>query len=159
MRHDKHVFRLVFLLVLVFGGFLIVRNLFVPASFGQYGHYRGDNVAEQMAKAVRHGGPESCRSCHGEEYGVHSAGAHKSVPCENCHGPLAFHADSSDKTADMPTDRSYDLCARCHRRLSARPASVSQVQVEAHLEEMGADFEREVCIACHQPHAPIEGLR
>jgi hypothetical protein len=159
MRHDKHVFRLVFLLVLVVGGFLIVRNLFVPPSFGQYGHYRGDNLAEQRAMPIRHGGIESCRACHAGEWGEHSAGVHKSVPCEDCHAPLITHANSAEKTGEMAVDRSWNHCARCHRRLAARPADFPQVQVEAHLEEMGADLEREVCIACHQPHAPIEGLR
>ncbi|MFC2076199.1 cytochrome C [candidate division KSB1 bacterium] len=159
MRHDKHVFRLVFLLVLAFGGVLTARNLLVPASFGQYGHYRGDNIAEQMAKPVSHGGPESCRSCHAEEYGIHSAGSHKTVPCEDCHAPLITHANADEKTGEMAVDRSWALCARCHRLLAARPKNFPQVQVEAHLEEMGADLEREVCIACHQSHAPIEGLR
>lgn len=128
--------------------FVFVRHLVVPASFGAHGAYRFDNVAEQMAKAVVHGGRDACADCHKEQRAEHAEGKHASVSCEVCHGPVSSHAQDSEKTAAMPVDRSAQLCRLCHQRIPARPKDFPQVDVEEH----GAGQD---CVSCHSAHGPF----
>jgi recombinational DNA repair protein (RecF pathway) len=51
----------------------------------------------------------------------------------------------------MPNDRSFTLCARCHRKIAGRPASFKQVVLEQHVE---VKVEGKVCLECHDPHSP-----
>lgn len=158
VRHSKHLYRAVIVIVLGLFGVFAGRLALMPDSFGEFGWYRGDNLAEQMAHPVKHGGNTSCKSCHGEAWGQHDDGGHASVPCESCHAPLATHANAKAKTADMKVERTYKLCARCHQKLEARPKSFPQVQLDEHLDDQGETLEGEVCLNCHQPHAPLEDL-
>jgi len=43
---QPHLKRVIFILIVVIIGFLFAQSLIVPESFGQYGWYRGDSVAE-----------------------------------------------------------------------------------------------------------------
>ena len=54
--------------------FLAVRSLFVPRSFGQYGHYRGSALAEIAAKPGLFAGHGACESCHTDAFEVKSKG-------------------------------------------------------------------------------------
>jgi hypothetical protein len=56
----------------------------------------------------------------------------------------------------MPVDRSYTLCARCHRKVLARPDKFPQVVLEQHLQEQQAagPVEGKICLDCHDPHSP-----
>jgi cytochrome c553 len=68
MEHARHVFRVVLVLVVVISAVVLTRGFLVPKSYGDYGAYRGDNVAEQAAiRPPRHGGPASCAPCHAKE--------------------------------------------------------------------------------------------
>jgi hypothetical protein len=154
LRHTKHIFRVVLLLVFVVVALTLGRTFFVPKSFGAYGPYRGDNVAEQMQKPVRHGNDESCKSCHAAEFDTHAAGKHEKVRCEVCHAPVATHAADGKKIAAMPTMHTRTLCLRCHRQLDARPTSFPQIQPQQHVEEQGGTWKDDACFDCHQPHAP-----
>ena len=44
--------------------FLCFRASFVPKSFGEYGHYRGDSITEIAALPIKHAGHEACETCH-----------------------------------------------------------------------------------------------
>ena len=145
-KDAEHLFRLaaVFLLGVVL--FLIVRSRLVPRSFGQYGHYRGEAVAEIAALPVAYAGHQVCEGCHTDVLDVKSKGVHKEVACESCHGPLARHADdpASVQPAKLDTAR---LCVRCHEENLAKPKNFPQVASSAH--SGGA-----ACNSCHQPHSP-----
>ena len=157
-RHSKHLFRAV---IVIIGALFVIfssRLLLMPKSFGEFGWYRGDNIAEQMNHPVKHGGGKSCQPCHGSEFEQHSEAGHAAVPCESCHAALATHVTGKAKTADMKIERTYKLCARCHQKLEARPKNFPQVQLDAHLEDQGETLEGDVCLNCHQPHAPLEDL-
>ena len=155
LRPTKHIFR-VFLLLILFVVVLVLGRLaFVPKSWGKYGWYRGDNVAEQRDKPVMHGGDDSCKNCHAAQFETHHAGKHANVRCEVCHAPLAAHVKDNKKAAPMPFDRSRNLCLRCHQQLLARPASFPQVQPRQHVEQNGGDWGEQVCLQCHQPHSPL----
>jgi protein-arginine kinase activator protein McsA len=126
--------------------FLVARSLFVPRSFGQYGHYRGAALAEIAAKPVMFAGHQACETCHADVLEVKSKGVHAKVACESCHGPLAKHAD--DPTSLQPPHIDIaGLCVRCHEANIAKPKSFPQVASADH--SGGA-----VCDTCHKPHSP-----
>jgi len=156
MEHARHVFRAVLVLVVALAAVSIGRGFLVPRSYGLHGPYRYDNVKEQMAvRAPRHGGAASCAPCHAEKAAKRTAGAHRNVSCEICHAPLSRHVAEGKRTEAMPIDRSYLLCARCHRKVLGRPEKFPQVALEQHLSEMGAGpAEGKVCLDCHDPHSP-----
>jgi hypothetical protein len=152
MEHARHVFRAVLVLIVVVAAVSIGRSFLKPRSYGLHGAYRYDNVAEQMAvRAPRHGGVASCTPCHAERAKQRAAGAHQLVSCEICHAPLSRHVVDGKKTAAMPVDPSFMLCARCHRKVSGRPEKFPQVVLEQHVE---GKVEGRVCLDCHDPHSP-----
>lgn len=154
MEHTKHLWRAVIIICMIPIGFVIVRHFMVPPSFGLYGFYRFDNVAEQMDKSLIHGNPTACQNCHDEVWQKRSKGKHIAVSCETCHAPLTLHIKDDEKSAVMPTDRSYSLCATCHQWLAARPKDFPQVIINEHLEEVGAEMSEGVCLDCHNSHNP-----
>jgi len=156
MEHARHVFRIMFVLLLALVAFVVGRTLLVPKSFGMYGGYRFDNVAEQArARPPLHGGAAACDDCHDERAKKVVAGAHKSVSCEICHGALGLHVKDGDVVAKMPLDRSFTLCSRCHRKIEGRPEKFPQVVLDQHVQQQGASrLEGKVCLECHDPHSP-----
>ena len=61
MESARHVFRVLFLLVVGIVIFVIGRTFLVPRSYGAYGPYRFDNVAEQAAiRLPQHAGAAAC---------------------------------------------------------------------------------------------------
>ncbi len=152
MEHARHVFRAALVLVVAMAAVTLGRGFLVPRSYGLYGPYRYDNVPEQMAvREPRHAGAESCKSCHEEKWAKRAEGGHKVVSCEICHAPLGRHVANGAVTAKMPVDRSFTLCARCHRKILGRPEKFPQVVLEQHVTEK---LEGGVCLDCHDPHSP-----
>ncbi|HUL60623.1 MAG TPA: cytochrome C [Anaeromyxobacteraceae bacterium] len=152
MEHARHVFRAALVLAVATAVVFLGRSLLVPRSYGDYGPYRADNVAEQArVRAPRHGGPASCAGCHAKQAEVRAAGSHKTVSCEVCHAPLAVHVDGTAVKGKMPVDRSFTLCARCHRRIAGRPEKFKQVVLEQHVQ---GPLESGACLECHDPHSP-----
>jgi hypothetical protein len=152
MEHARHVFRVALVLIVVVAAVALTRGFLVPRSYGLYGPYRYENVAEQMViRKPAHGGAAACGECHADEFKKRGAGSHKTVSCEVCHGPLAFHVKEDGAVEPMPVDQSFTLCARCHRKIAGRPAGFPQVVLEQHVP--GA-VEGKVCLGCHDPHSP-----
>jgi hypothetical protein len=156
MESARHVVRVLLLVLLAIVGIVAVRSLLVPAGYGDYGNYRFGNVAEQMdRRPVLHGGAASCAECHAERAKAVTAGSHGHVSCEVCHGPLGSHVKEGARVAEMPVDRSFTLCARCHRKIDGRPAKFPQVVLDQHVGQQGAGpVAGKVCLECHDPHAP-----
>lgn len=154
LKHAKHVFRAFLALAAAIVALLLGRSAFVPKSYGAYGSYRGDNVAEQMARPVRHGGDISCSDCHGDELGKHDKGKHAAVRCEVCHAPLASHIKDGDMVGPMKVRKTRELCLYCHLQLEARPKTFPQIQPKPHVEKMGGTWSETACFDCHDPHAP-----
>ena len=46
--------------------FLLLRGFLVPRSFGQYGHYRGEAIAEIAARTPHFAGHQTCETCHAD---------------------------------------------------------------------------------------------
>ncbi len=137
-----------------------VRPFLIPASFGQYGEFRGDHLYEEQARDPIHQGSDVCAGCHDENAGAIADGGHAKVPCETCHfQPYAGdenHPNAHPEVTNAP-DRSRDACAICHQYLFSRPEGFPrQEDMALHMENNGADpTDSEIgCIECHNPHSP-----
>ena len=161
----KHIVRLI-LLIVAFGVVAVSsRNFLVDKSFYEYGHYRGNAVAEIARDKPKYQGTTYCQSCHAAQFAEWSKGVHdrtdigKVVKCEVCHGPGGgrdpqqgyinastgpIHPDNL-KLA-VPTD-TRALCTLCHEQMPGRPLQQAQIVIEDHA---GA----QQCTLCHNPHSP-----
>lgn len=149
MKDAEHLLRLAGVFVVGFLLFLGIRAHFVPNSFGQYGHYRGDALTDVAALPVVHAGHQTCEACHDNIATEKVKGKHAKVNCEACHGALGKHAE--DPTSVVPTKPDPAvLCVRCHEANSAKPKWFPQVKPEEHSGGM-------VCNTCHKPHNPGMG--
>jgi cytochrome c553 len=168
----KHIVRLILLIVILGAAILGARAIFIDKSFGIYGHYRADAVAEIAADAPIYQGAASCQPCHREQYAMWSKGVHKVVTCETCHGAGAKHpsteppvrATSADPHMHShiaagrldhinlvtPTD-TVKLCTLCHEKMPGRPATQRQIEVSRHAPGLQ-------CTVCHNPYSPKLGV-
>lgn len=146
LRDAEHLLRLLALFAAGVLAFLVVRALFVPAGFGELGHYRTGAIADNQLRAPVHAGRAACAECHDDVAGTLAGGAHAHVGCESCHGALASHAADPDALKPPALDP-VALCSRCHAKLDARPVGHPQVDVESHAEGNS-------CVDCHAAHAP-----
>jgi len=161
----KHIVRLL-LLIATFGVVAIGAKLyFTDKSFGVYGHYRADSVAEIAAAAPIYRGAAYCQACHHERFTQWSAGIHKVVTCETCHGAAGKHPDgkppvpSDARTHNLIASARYDqfelsipadtvkLCTLCHEKMPGRPAVQRQIEISQHAGT-------QPCTICHNPHSP-----
>ena len=161
----KHIARLLAVLVVAAVLAYAAKQFFTPASFYQYGHYRGDSVAEIASDKPKYGTPKNCERCHAAIYAKWSQGVHhkpeqgKIVKCEVCHGPSSSRdvkglfdnvATGDEHPAKLkmsiPVDR-VRQCTLCHEKMPGRPAEQRQIDIEAHAG-------KEPCTLCHDPHAP-----
>ncbi len=149
MHRSKDTGHLVRVVLVFLGGlvlFLGLRAWFVPKSFGQYGHYRGDSLGEIAALPINFAGHETCETCHTDVFDQKKAGKHAGVNCEACHGPQAKHADDPGSVKPVLPDTAV-LCARCHEANSAKPKWFPTVVTSEHAMGMA-------CNTCHVPHNP-----
>jgi len=145
-EHAGHLLRLALLFACGGLALLIVRELLVPASFGEYGHFRGAAIVEAQQKTPVYAGRAACKECHSEKAESLAGGPHARIGCESCHGALAVHvADPDTMKPELP--EAVELCSRCHAANQARPKSQPQVDVAAHAEGTS-------CAECHDPHSP-----
>jgi hypothetical protein len=142
----EHLLRLAVLMAVALVGFVILRALVVPHSFGQYGHYRGAAVAEAAARPIAYAGHEVCEGCHVDVVDQKKLGKHVVLHCETCHGPLANHADDPTSVKPSKPDVAV-LCTSCHEANAAKPKGFPQVITADHAGGI-------VCDTCHQPHHP-----
>ncbi|TDA70144.1 MAG: hypothetical protein D9V47_02545 [Clostridia bacterium] len=141
-------FRAFLLVVAIVIVFFVARDLATPASFGQYGYYRGQNVNDWATREVAFsGGSTTCQACHQDKHEAWAAGPHAGINCESCHGPAAAHpANPGQVRPEVPAGREF--CALCHDINVARAKAVQQVDVAQH--NPGPD-----CTTCHNPHRPL----
>jgi hypothetical protein len=149
LKDSGHLVRLALAFALGIAIFFLIRRAIVPASFGQYGHYRGAVLDEIRAKPVKYAGRELCEACHEPVATAKNLGKHAQVGCEACHGALAAHTeDPSGVKPVMPNVAT--LCVRCHEADSAKPRNFPQVNSKEHAGEAS-------CTVCHDPHHPKPG--
>ena len=142
----QQIRHLVVPVVVIIVGYLVVRQLLVPAGFGLYGHYRAPSVIENASKPIKYAGSVACAECHDAETTDKRSGYHRGVACETCHGPTQAHTEDPEKIKpQIPRTRSH--CLLCHEYLSARPTGFPQVVSESH-------NPLRPCVSCHNPHNP-----
>jgi hypothetical protein len=146
-KDTGHLFRLAGLFVAGIVLFLVIRGFMVPSSFGQYGHYRGNALAEIAARPFNFAGHEACETCHTDVFDKKKGGKHAHVNCEACHGPLARHADDPASLTPARLDTAV-LCVRCHETNAAKPRNFPQIVSVDHANGLP-------CETCHQPHTPV----
>jgi transcription elongation factor Elf1 len=147
----EHLLRVAAVFAVGIALFVAVRAILVPRSFGEYGHYRGNAIAEIAAQPVVFAGHQTCEACHSDVAAVKSKGKHVTVNCEACHGALEKHADDPGTVQPPKLDTAL-LCVRCHEVNGARPKNFPQIVAKEH------DPAELPCETCHQPHSPLMGL-
>jgi cytochrome c553 len=143
----KHGVRLILLLIVFFASAVGARYYFKAPSFYEYGPYRANSVPEIAAPQPQYRGPSYCQTCHADRHTEWSAGVHKVVKCEVCHGAAKEHPQSGKLV--IPTD-TVRLCTLCHEAMPGRPAAQPQIEVAQHAGT-------QQCVACHNPHSPKIG--
>ena len=154
-----HLVRMAVIVAIIGVGGYIGRTLLLPATFGQYGPYRGAAVHEEIILPARHMTNDSCLSCHPDIKQMHLKGIHRTVSCEFCHGTYADHVKDGKKVAALPVKRNEEitrLCLRCHNQIiRARPKeSIKMVSMPQHLEQKQVKTDH-TCAQCHNVHAPM----
>ncbi len=149
-KDTEHLWRVALVFAAGIIVFVLVRAILVPRSFGEYGHYRGNAIAEIAAKPVVFAGHQVCETCHSDILAVKKDGKHAGVHCEACHGALAAHADDPG-TVQPPKLDTAVLCVRCHQANAAKPKDFPQIDAQEHSSGLP-------CETCHQPHSPLLGL-
>jgi predicted CXXCH cytochrome family protein len=139
--------RLFLLGVVVVSLFLILKYILTPASFGQYGHYRGDALGEIATHQVKYMGSKTCEECHDSIVTIKNGGYHSDIQCEACHGPAYKHNKTPKKEKLIKPD-SREFCAKCHSMNKARPEkAITQQDIKEH-------HKGKKCVECHNPHEP-----
>jgi cytochrome c553 len=141
------------------------KRFFTVDSFYEYGHYRGNSVADIASDKPKFKGTAYCESCHAQQFAEWSKGVHNSadvgkvVKCEVCHG-AAGERDNRGMFVNSPTGPDHPknlklvvpadtrkLCTLCHEKMAARPAQQPQIVVAEHAGT-------QQCTVCHNPHSP-----
>lgn len=149
-QDSEHLLRVVLAFALGTLVFVLARTFLVPRSFGEYGHYRANAIAEIAAKPVVFAGHQTCETCHVDIQELKTKGKHATVNCEGCHGALAKHAEDPGAIQPPKLDTAK-LCVRCHEVNGARPQNFPQIVAKDH---NSAELP---CQTCHQPHSPRIG--
>ena len=146
-KDAQHLLRLAAVFAAGFLLFMGLRTALVPRSFGQYGHFRGNALAELAARPINYAGHKACEDCHGDIVETKHSGKHAGVNCEACHGPQEKHvADPAEVVPKLPD--TLVLCPRCHEANLAKPVTFPQVNSKEH-------SSGQPCKTCHQPHSPL----
>jgi cytochrome c553 len=166
----RHILRLILIILVGVAVGYGAKRFFTVSSFFEYGHYRGDSVAEIASDKPKFKGLAYCAPCHVKETAAWSSGVHNSsdvgkiVKCEVCHGaggerdvrgPFKASATGADHPKNLklvvPTD-TRKLCTFCHERITGRPMQQPQIVVADHAGT-------QQCIVCHNPHSPRLDLK
>jgi len=149
----NHVWRPLFIVLLMVGGILLTRALLVPSGFGiqergyMYGWHRKSNESEWKAVRVKYKTTAYCAKCHRDKYDDIRHSLHAPIACENCHGPAYDHPEDP---RGLTVDRSRGLCIRCHAKLPYRNTlrgSFPGFDPDHH-------YPSAECVLCHIPHNP-----
>src|SRR5271165_240994 len=138
------IVRLVLLTVAIVGSYSVARYFLTPRSFGEYGWYRANALAELASRDRTFAGRKACEECHSDEVQKLAKAEHKGVSCESCHGPGQAHADNPDISLPKPI---FSQCVRCHAANPSRPKWLKQIDIKTH-------YPGQKCTECHLPHQP-----
>ncbi len=141
----------ILLLAVLILAFIVPRVMPIPAFLTEYGFHPRESEENTEAWAglpMQYAQSSVCLDCHQDKYSMWEKSNHRTVNCENCHGPAMTHLETG---ASPVVDTSRELCGVCHASLISRPSRFPQVDMG----EMGGEAE---CITCHDPHDPRAGM-
>ena len=148
MKLPEQVTRLGVVILVVVASVLLLRFVVLPATLFSAKPHQEAKVVREMAKPMHYAGVTACRECHADEYDTKLKAQHRTIGCENCHGPALMHvADKTDKSAFPPKHRDREFCLGCHGYVSSRPNGFPQVDGAKH-------NQGKRCVSCHDPHDP-----
>ena len=139
------ILRLVLLTLGIVGSYMVARAFLTPATFREYGWYRGAALEELAARTPVYAGKKACDECHSDILHKMAGDAHKTLSCEACHGVSRTHADDPDV---LPVKLTGSHCIRCHEANPSRPGWFKQIVVKDHYSGK--------CTECHIPHQPTQ---
>ncbi len=138
--------RLSIVILILVVSVVLIRIYAIPPELKDAGIHRTQTIKLETSGKGSYSETEVCTECHDEQNTRKSAGFHKFLACETCHGPGKTHAEDPEKTPpSAPRERGY--CVLCHAYDPARPTGFPQISPVAH-------NPMKVCISCHDPHAP-----
>lgn len=141
------VIRLGILFALAVVATVLMRQRFVPESFGEIGHYRAAAVEANAARQLAYAGSRVCADCHDDKAAVAARSYHRTLACEVCHGPANDHANEPDVFQPVIPRERGAACLYCHDYLPSRPTGFPQIIERLH-------NPLQPCIGCHDPHDP-----
>lgn len=144
-RMPPQILRLVLLTLGIVGSYMVARAFLTPATFREYGWYRGAALEELAARTPVYAGKKACDECHSDILHKMAGDAHKTLSCEACHGVSRTHADDPDV---LPVKLTGSHCIRCHEANPSRPGWFKQIVVKDHYSGK--------CTECHIPHQPTQ---
>jgi predicted CXXCH cytochrome family protein len=154
----NHVWRPVIVVIGIVALILAARAVYVPKDFGVYDrgyiyswHRKGDEDFWKNFK-IKYQGKEYCKDCHDKNYVQISRSPHRSIMCENCHGPAVDHP--SEAWPKLVIDKSREQCYRCHVSLPYPTSGRSRIRGFPDPEKHNPGIE---CVMCHNPHSPKLG--
>lgn len=147
-KMPPQVLRIVLLAIGIVAAYSVARYFLTPASFGEYGWYRGAALAELATRDRVYAGKKACEECHSDEYQKLMKHEHKGLSCEACHGPGEAHVQNPDNPDVKMAVLHYSLCLRCHEANPSRPKWHKQIVSKNHYPGK--------CTECHMPHSPSE---
>jgi hypothetical protein len=125
---------------------IVLRQNFIPESFGDLGHYRADAVAVNAELEPQYAGWQVCAGCHPDKVEMKNTSYHRTVSCESCHGPAKEHTGNfMNVRPEIPTGR--EPCLACHSYLASRPTGFPQIIEDRHNPV-------QACTGCHDAHDP-----
>lgn len=146
-RLPDQVVRLAVLFVIAIVGLIMVRQRFVPESFGEFGHYRGAAIEAIASQDIQYAGWQVCVECHVDQGEVKGTSFHRTLSCEVCHLPANRHATDPEAHRPVVPRKRGEACLYCHNYLPSRPTGFPQIIERIH-------NPMEPCITCHDPHDP-----
>ncbi|MBF0320250.1 MAG: cytochrome c3 family protein [Nitrospirae bacterium] len=166
----SHAWRPVFVVLAAIVFFLVARVILVPSDFsaknGDYKYQWHRLSSEQYWKdfPVKHKGMEFCGMCHVPILEKLKGGGHQNVQCENCHA--MFNPEKKSHPIDLKeisgyllnigTDRSRELCKRCHAELPYRPSTYTDPKkgtVKFKMIDPDKHNPSMECAMCHDVHS------
>lgn len=150
-QNSQHLVRIAGLFLLGLLIFVLLRAVFIPKGFGEFGHYRSGALADNRGKQVVFAGRKACLECHTDVEEAQKGSRHATLSCEVCHGAQSAHAAAADPSALKPKKPEAaaiaTLCLGCHEANVAKPKGFKQIDAKSH---MGGKR----CTECHKHHAP-----
>jgi DnaJ-class molecular chaperone len=147
VKIPEQVTRLGIVLAALVGLILVLRFVVLPADLFSAKPHQVAATERERAKQASYAGVSVCKQCHTDEFETKSAGYHRNVACETCHGPALGHAEAP-KSAKPPAPRDRKFCPVCHGYDPSRPTGFPQINQANH-------NPMKPCITCHDPHDPV----